>query len=991
MKARAAEVAVDVRREPRLSIGDEKRSEVLFSEQLRRGHVSVDHLFAGLLFVQWMLAVAASILLSTNTWMRRLAWPLDNVHGALLLGAVLSGIPIVLARLRPGYPLTRHVIATAQLLWASVLVHVSGGRLDSYFYVTGSLAVLATYRDWKVLMTATCVVVLEHILRGWFLPGSVPGLVEEEWWLILEHVGWLALTNLFLVASIQRTLAELRHTARRQAQVEAIPRVLEQRVAERTAQLEEAQSLAHLGSWEWVPAEDRMHWSPEVYRICGVDPATFKPSIDKALALTQPRDREALRENLERLLREGGEFAREIQLVRPDGQCRHVLVRGRAGPDTSGTGVRLVGTNEDITERKLAEAALRASEAKYRQIVETAHEGIWVVDQDARTLFVNRRMAEMLGYAPHEMLGRPSATFLTPDSQQVREHLLKERSHTLDVKLRRKDGSELWTMMSTSAVLALDGSYAGALAMVSDITERKQMEERLQSSEALLKKAQELAHAGSWDWDLTTGQLVFSEELCRIFGLDPTQVPTTYDAFDTYVHPEDRDTVRRCLDVAIVNAAGCAVEFRIIRPDGALRTLSARCRATYDEFGRCNRMSGVTQDVTERKELEARLLVTDRMASLGTLASGVAHEINNPLAYVTSNLDYLAGELSRLERAYPGEDFQELAQVVSETREGAARIRRIVSDLKARSRSDTNEHELIDVEQVLAWSIKMAWNEIRHSARLVKDCGAVALVEGDGARLGQVFLNLLINAAQAIPSGRVDQNEIRLRTRMDDSGQVVIEVEDTGPGIPPEVRNRIFDPFFTTKAVGVGTGLGLTICHGIIKGMGGEITVSSEVGKGTTFRVVLPAAASAPRPDEHKKKKLTEVPPVGRRRILIVDDDAAVASSLRRLLAPEHDVEVALRGTEALQRMEAQAFDVIFCDLLMPEMTGMDLFDELKRTAPESANRMFFLTGGAFTQRAREFLDEHPDRYMEKPVDIEAVRRLVQELVSPSSGTAPEC
>ncbi|HLM75125.1 MAG TPA: ATP-binding protein, partial [Polyangiaceae bacterium] len=220
------------------------------------------------------------------------------------------------------------------------------------------------------------------------------------------------------------------------------------------------------------------------------------------------------------------------------------------------------------------------------------------------------------------------------------------------------------------------------------------------------------------------------------------------------------------------------------------------------------------QDITDRRLAEARLFVADRMASLGTMAAGVAHEINNPLSYVMANVSHVLTELGR--RAADAPDaYRDALEALDEALEGVERIRRIVADLKTFSRPDDDGAVTLDVRRVLDSCANMAQNEIKHRAKLVKEYAVTPPVRGSDARLGQVFLNLLVNAAQAIPMGHASENEIRLKTRVREGGRVVIEVTDTGPGIPPEVLPKIFDPFFTTKPVGEGTGLGLSICHAI--------------------------------------------------------------------------------------------------------------------------------------------------------------------------------
>ena len=274
-------------------------------------------------------------------------------------------------------------------------------------------------------------------------------------------------------------------------------------------------------------------------------------------------------------------------------------------------------------------------------------------------------------------------------------------------------------------------------------------------------------------------------------------------------------------------------------------------------------------------------------------------------------------------------------------------------------------------------SIRMAWNEIRHRAQLIKSYGPMVAVYVNEARLGQVFLNLLVNAAQAIPEGRAKHNEIHLSTRLED-GNVVIEIRDTGPGIAPDVLPRIFDAFFTTKAVGVGTGLGLAICQRLVLDMGGHITVASELGKGATFRVTIPMTSEqqreAPAPDD-----ASTVTGTRRGRILLVDDEALVVRGMVLVLSKDHDVQAVTSATEALALCLGGAkYDLILCDLMMPDMNGMELHARLEQEDPEQADRMLFVTGGAFTEEARQFLGRSHREHVEKPFDPRNLRAIVR-------------
>jgi PAS domain S-box-containing protein len=375
-------------------------------------------------------------------------------------------------------------------------------------------------------------------------------------------------------------------------------------------------------------------------------------------------------------------------------------------------------------------------------------------------------------------------------------------------------------------------------------------------------------------------------------------------------------------------------------------------------------------DITELRQMQFRLSLTERLATVGTLAAGVAHEINNPLAFLMGTLKHATHQLLRVPSSEP---VQLAITDLTTAWTGAERIRDIVRNLSTFARPEEGAPSPIDVRQVLDDSVKLAMAELRHRAHLVRDYGNIPNVLADSSRLGQVFLNLLVNAAQAIPEGRADQNEIRLRVRAVE-GAVVVEVKDTGSGIPPELLGRIFDPFFTTKPVGKGMGLGLSISHGLVTALGGELTVESELGRGSVFRVRLPITTMQPTASPSPSR--LEVPRRGR--LLIVDDEPLLARSLELLLEPEHDVTLARDAREALEQLRNGArYDAILCDLMMAEMTGGQFHEELSRILPEQAGRIIFMTGGAFTPEARTFLERVTNLRLLKPFTKEELDRFL--------------
>jgi CheY-like chemotaxis protein/anti-sigma regulatory factor (Ser/Thr protein kinase) len=275
----------------------------------------------------------------------------------------------------------------------------------------------------------------------------------------------------------------------------------------------------------------------------------------------------------------------------------------------------------------------------------------------------------------------------------------------------------------------------------------------------------------------------------------------------------------------------------------------------------------------------------------------------------------------------------------------------------------------------------MAWNEIRHRAKLVKAFEEVPLVDVNEARLGQVFLNIVLNAAHAIEAGRAESNEIRVSTRLE-NGRVAVEIRDSGAGMSKEIQARIFEPFFSTKPAGIGRGLGLPISQRIIDEIGGRIEVVSRVGSGTTFTVLIPVADE--REIRPPSSRPLDIKPRQRGRVLVVDDEPLVAGAVRRTLAPDHDVETEEACAGALARVaRGERFDVILCDVMMPNQTGVDFYRELERLAPSEIDKVVFLTGGAFVAPAREFLDSVPNLQIEKPFRPEDLRRIVSRLLFP--------
>jgi CheY-like chemotaxis protein len=367
------------------------------------------------------------------------------------------------------------------------------------------------------------------------------------------------------------------------------------------------------------------------------------------------------------------------------------------------------------------------------------------------------------------------------------------------------------------------------------------------------------------------------------------------------------------------------------------------------------------------------------------LAAGVAHEINNPLAYISSNLTYVAEQLLR-DDLTPTQRT-EVRDAVLESLEGAGRVRVIVQDLKTFARADEETQGPVDVPKVIEGALRLVRNEFLHRARLTRSFEPIPAARGNEARLGQVLVNLLVNALQSFPQERASEhNSVSISTRS--RGEwILIEIEDNGQGMSPEIQRQIFEPFFTTKPVGTGTGLGLSICNNLIRIMGGWIEVQSKPGWGSTFRLVLPTADSkstAPAAaDTATNGREKSGPQAIRRKVLLIDDEPAVGTAVRRLLRDFHEVEALQDAREALKRIASGTkYDAIVCDVMMPEMTGVQFFQELERSAPEMARHTGLMSGGVFSPQALQFIESRSVELLHKPFERESLKKFVERLCS---------
>ena len=647
--------------------------------------------------------------------------------------------------------------------------------------------------------------------------------------------------------------------------------------------------------------------------------------------------------------------------------------------------------------------ALRESEERYRTLFEQAPVGVFLYDRDLCIQGFNARFIQILKTTDGALRGL--------DMRRLRDTRIVpalERALTGEVALYEgpyeatTSTAQLVITMRLAPLRDRTGAVIGGLGVVEDVTAVRVAEAALRASEGRFRALIELLPDGIVVYSHQGLLLYANRAVLQVMGYGDAESLQARDIFGV-LHPEDRSKALERRSSLLAGERTPPVEFRIMRKDGTFAFMEAV--SIEIEFDGVPAVLTVLRDLTDRRVIHAKLAQADRMIAVGTLAAGVAHEINNPLAYMKANLDVavsrklpllerdalsLSEELASLRNGEPAPEdsaaprlvatITQLKEMLGLALDGAERVRTIVSDLRSFSRDDDIPLLAVDVRRVLDAAINLAGSELRQRARIVEEFDPVPPVRASEARLGQVFLNLLVNAAHAIPDARVAEGrgEIHVYVGTDEAGRAVVRVQDNGAGIEPDVLARIFDPFFTTKPACVGTGLGLWICRGIVDNLSGTIEVESVPGRGTTFTVRLPTTrdgVTAPPPSPAN-------PALARGKLLIIDDEVAITQVLRGALEPDYAVTTVSSGKEALRILEERTdFDAVLCDLTLPDLSGMDVYAATMRQNPELARRFLFITGGAFTPAGHAFVEAQQDRCIAKPFDIPSLRDRIAERI----------
>ncbi len=632
---------------------------------------------------------------------------------------------------------------------------------------------------------------------------------------------------------------------------------------------------------------------------------------------------------------------------------------------------------------KLAEFGGIALLEAFRRAAHHANIAVAVTLADSeppRNIFVNERLEELLGRTRQDLEQVGIWACIAPEElEALRESYARrlrgeEQPATYETTVLKPDGERVPVEIAQSQI-EIDGRQV-VVSFLFDLRDRRRALAALNESEQRFRHVVENAPDGVAV--LRGPRVVFlNRRAAALLGMQRPE--EGYGRMITeFLHPEDALRARERIMKLLASGVPFPdpAEYRSRSAEG--RELVIEISSIPVELDGTPAVVAFARDVTERKAIQAKLVQADRLSALGVLSAGVAHEINNPLAYLLLNLEYLERELNKLKS--PENPLDNLMIRVRDARHGAERVASIVRDLRTFARGDEGLRGPVRLSIVLEAALNIAKSEIEPRARIVRMYDEVPPVDGNANRLEQVFLNLLLNAAQAIEHGGCEHNEIRVAIRRDAS-RVCVEISDTGGGMTDAVMSRIFDPFFTTKPPGIGTGLGLPICQSLVRALGGDISVSSTPDRGSTFTVTLPTWQG----DGHMMRTpLPVAPPPSspRGRVMIVDDEVAVGRTLSLVLGSEHDVTVVTSGEEALSVLHhgSDTFDAVLCDLVMPGMTGIDLFQAIRDKYPDLAPRVIFMTGGLAARQPEEVLSMSNPLF-EKPFDLDQIRSALRNVV----------
>ncbi|MGD0352685.1 MAG: PAS domain S-box protein [Dehalococcoidia bacterium] len=675
----------------------------------------------------------------------------------------------------------------------------------------------------------------------------------------------------------------------------------------------------------------------------------------------------------------------ELEFTCKNGSTVWCEVKASLIRDADGQPVGILAAARETTERRKSEEALRRSEERYRGILEDMEESYYETDLAGNFTVFNDALCRHLGYSREEMMGMNYLVFTPPEdvkrvsqaSNQV--YRTGEPVELFPREMIRKDGSRTFTETSIFPLRNEGGEIIGWRGVGRDVTERKWAEEALRQSEERYRTILEEIEDSYFEVDLAGNLTFINDAVCHHLGYPREELlGMNYRGFTA---EENIEHVYQAFnEVYRTGEPNKGFLWGLIRKDGSIGFADASVSLLRSQGGEIIGFRGVGRDITERKmaeekrmQLELKAQISSRLASVGEMAAGVAHEINNPLTAVTGYAQLLVGR-----EDIPSDIRSDLEAI----NDGARRVAGIVRTLLAFSRQTKPQRKLADINELIESTLvlrayHLRVNNIEVVTRLAPDVLETVV---DPGQIQQVLLNLIVNAEMEMKLAH-GKGRLTITTEKSDN-TIKICVKDNGPGIMPEVMDKIFDPFFTTREVGQGTGLGLSLCYGIITEHKGKIYAESKPGKGATFIVELPVATEAkpPKPAEpivKKPKKAVKA------RILVVDDEQVVRDVVNRVLTGEgHKVDTVDNAVDALKKIESKRYKLILVDIKMPGINGVTLYKRIQKIDKSLARRVVFITGDVMGADTEKFLSETKVAHIDKPFDAEQLSREVQRTLT---------
>ncbi|MBW1783708.1 MAG: PAS domain-containing protein, partial [Deltaproteobacteria bacterium] len=696
------------------------------------------------------------------------------------------------------------------------------------------------------------------------------------------------------------------------------------------------------------------------------------------------------------LLKKGGGHRFESQLKNAKGLYRDVIIHKAAYTDNHGEVTGLIGVILDITERKRGEEALQKSEAVLKEAQRVAHIGHWELDPDIGTPVWSDEIFHIFGLDRRD--GEPSfiqhATYVHPEDWPILDKAVRRAGKDgtpFDITFRIiKPGGEMGWMHAIGTTSAdAEGNVTKLFGTAQDITQIKRAEKALEESQENLSMAQKIAHIGSWKYHSKTGGAYWSDELIRIYGLDPNKAKVSLELAIDMIHPDDKKNAEEMIRKSIQDGLPYEIEYRIIRPDGEKRLLQHIGKTEKDETGDVLSVYGICQDMTEQKQaeeehekLQAQLLQAQKMESVGRLAGGVAHDFNNKLGVILGYVELMLTEMKPDDTHY-----EDLKEIHIAARDSAGLTRQLL----AFARKQTIMPEVLDLNETLESMFKMLRRLIGEDIDLAwqPDTNLWA-VKIDPAQVDQILANLCVNSRDAIDGvGKVsittenvmlDEAYCAEHVGCVPADYVMLAVSDDGCGMDRETLDSAFEPFFTTKDSGRGTGLGLSMVYGIVKQNNGFIEGYSEPDQGTTFKIYLPRHKGEAETEADAIRQ--EVPRGQGETILVVEDETSLLKMVKKTLEQlGYTVLATENAKEAPDMVRAHSDDIhlLLTDVVMPEMSGNELAEQISDLRPNT--KTLFMSGYTNIAALHHRILEEGVYFIQKPFSLDTLARKVREVI----------